>query len=89
MLNKNVLEYKDFGFIKFKLDQIMKEREITVYELSSKANVGFQTIKKLKEGEDLTRINLDVLAKLCYVLECEISDLLEYKKQNLLLSSKR
>lgn len=82
MLNKNVLEYKDFGYVKFKLDKIMKERKITVYELSSKANVGFKTIKKLRDGEDITRINLDVLAKLCYVLECEIEDLLEYKKQN-------
>ena len=80
MLNKNVLEYKDFGFVKFKLDQIMEERKITVYELSSKANVGFQTIKKLKEGEDLTRINLDVIAKICYVLECELFDLMEYVK---------
>lgn len=80
MLNKNVLEYKDFGRIKFKLDKIMKARKITVYELSNKANVGFQTIKKLKDGEEITRINLDVLAKLCYVLECDISDLIEYVK---------
>ena len=80
MLNKNVLEYKDFGCVRFKLDKIMKARKITVYELSNKANVGFQTIKKLKEGEEITRINLDVLAKLCYVLECDISDVMEYAK---------
>ncbi len=80
MLEKKVLEYKDFGYVKFKLDKIMKMRNISVYELSSRANVAFNTIKKLKEGEDLTRINIDVIAKLCYVLDCEISDLMEYKK---------
>ena len=80
MLDKNVLEYKDFGYVKFKLDKIMKSRKISVYELSSKANVAFQTIKKLREGEDITRINLDVLAKLCYVLDCKIEDLIEYVK---------
>ena len=78
MLNKNVLEYRDFGYIRFKLDKIMKTRKITVYELSSRANVAFQTIKKLRDGEEITRINLDVLAKLCYVLECDITDLVEY-----------
>lgn len=80
MLNKNVLEYKDFGYVRLKLDKIMKARKITVYELSTKANVAFQTIKKLRDGEEITRINLDVLAKLCYVLDCEISDLMEYIK---------
>lgn len=80
MLNKNVLEYKDFGYVRLKLDKIMKARKITVYELSTKANVAFQTIKKLRDGEEVTRVNLDVLAKLCYVLDCEISDLMEYVK---------
>ena len=80
MLNKNVFEYKDFGYVRLKLDKIMKSRKITVYELSTKANVAFQTIKKLRDGEEVTRINLDVLAKLCYVLECEIEDLMEYVK---------
>ncbi len=78
MLDKNVLEYKNFGYVKFKLDQIMKNKDISVYELSSKANVAFNTIKKLSMGEDLTRINIDVIAKLCYVLDCNISDLMEY-----------
>lgn len=80
MLDKQVLEYKNFGYIKVKLDGIMKKRDITTYELSTKTNVRFQTIKKLRETDEVTRINLDVIAKLCYVLECKVEDLLEYKK---------
>ncbi len=80
MLDKNVLEYKDFGRIVIKLDKIMEKRDISVYELSNSANVAFPTIQKLKNGEEITRINLDVLAKLCYVLDCEIPDLMEYKR---------
>lgn len=78
MLEKNVLEYKDFGYIKIKLNKIMAKRKITVYELSNKANVSFRTIQGLENGELVTRINLDVLAKLCYVLDCNVADLLEY-----------
>ena len=78
MLNKNVLEYKDFGYIKIKLNKIMDKRKITVYELSNKTNVSFRTIQGLKDGQSVTRINLDVLAKICYVLDCEVYDLIEY-----------
>lgn len=80
MLNKQVLEYKNFGIVKVKLNEIMTEKDITNYQLSNKANVRFQTIKKLREGEEVTRINLDVIAKLCYVLECKVEDLLEYEE---------
>ncbi len=78
MLEKQVIEYKDFGYVKIKLDDIMKEKKITTYELSKNANIRFQTVSKLREADEVTRINLDVIAKLCYVLDCEISDLLEY-----------
>ncbi len=31
MLEKQVIEYKDFGYVKIKLDDIMKEKKITTY----------------------------------------------------------
>ena len=80
MLSKQVVEYKDFGYVVIKLDKIMKERNISTYELSSKAGIRFQTVKKLREGTEVTRINLDVISKLCYVLECKIQDLMEYQE---------
>lgn len=82
MLNRQVLEYKDFGYIHIKLDSIMQAKNITTYELSKKTNIRFQTISKLKSANEVTRINLDVLAKLCYVLECKVEDLIEYQESN-------
>ena len=80
MLEKNVVEYKDFGNILIFLDKIMEEREITTYELSKSTGIRFQTIKKLREVDEVTRINLDVIAKICYVLECDITDILKYER---------
>ena len=82
MLHRQVLEYKDFGYIKINLDSIMQARNITTYELSKKTNIRFQTISKLKCANEVTRVNLDVLAKLCYVLECKVGDLIEYQEIN-------
>ena len=78
MLNKQVVEYKDFGVIKVKLHEIMTRKNITNYQLSNHANIIFQTIKKLREGVNVTRVNLDVIAKLCYVLDCSVEDIFEY-----------
>lgn len=77
MLDKELFEYKDYGSVHIKLDQLMTEKEITTYELSNKANIRFQTIQSLRK-ESTTRIDLEVLAKICYMLDCKIQDIIEY-----------
>lgn len=77
MLDKEIFEYKNYGTIKIKLDKIMKAKKITTYELSHKSNIRFQTIQNLRKGES-SRIDFEVLAKLCYILDCEIEDIFEY-----------
>ena len=77
MLNKEVFEYKNYGSIKINLDNIMNEKNVTTYELSSKGNIRFQTIQKLRMGVS-TRIDLDVLSRICFMLDCKIEDIIKY-----------
>ena len=77
MLEKEIFEYKNYGHIQINLDKIMLEKNVTTYELSSKANIRFQTIQNLRKGNS-TRIDLEVLAKICYMLDCKTSELIEY-----------
>lgn len=78
MLDREVFEYKDLGNIKIKLNDIMEDRKISTYELSTKANIRFQTIKMLRENT-AKRIDFEVLKKLCFVLNCSVSDIIEYE----------
>lgn len=75
---KTVMQEIEFGDIDVKLDDILNERNISTYELSNKANIRFQTIKILRENQ-ATRIDFGVLSKLCYVLDCKVEDIIEYK----------
>lgn len=75
-LNQIVYEVQ-YGTIKSKLDDIMTSRNISNYELSSRANIRFQTIKVLRENT-ASRIDFEVLAKLCYSLNCKVEDIIEY-----------
>lgn len=77
MLDKEIFEYKNYGSIQINLNKIMEERNITTYELSNKANIRFQTIQNLRKGSS-SRIDFEILAKLCYILECKIEDIFTY-----------
>lgn len=74
---KSVVYEIEYGNIKVKLDDIMNSRDISTYELSNKANIRFQTIQALRDNT-ASRIDFEVLAKICYVLECNIPDVIEY-----------
>ena len=76
---KEVLQELNYGEINSKLDKIMEDRKISTYELSTKANIRFQTITALRKNE-ATRIDFGVLAKLCYTLNLKVGDIIEYKE---------
>ena len=74
---KPVIYEVQYGKIKTKLDKIMSERNISNYELSNKSNIRFQTIQGLRE-DTASRVDFDVLAKICYALNCKVEDIIEY-----------
>lgn len=76
---KSVVQEINYGKIKICLDEIMKKKNISTYQLSNKANIRFQTIQNLRDNSS-SRIDFEVLAKICYSLECKVEDILKYEK---------
>ena len=64
--------------ISCKLNNFIDKKDI--YKLSRKAGLQYMTVKKLYYNK-FSSINLDTFARLCYVLNCEIGDLLEYNRE--------
>ena len=64
----------EYGTIKVKLDEIMKKKGISTYDLNSKSNIRYQTL----QDNSASRIDFEVLAKLCYSLDCKVEDIIEY-----------
>lgn len=75
---KSIIEEVEYGNVVVKLDELLNRRNISTYELSTKANIRFQTIQALRENKS-TRIDFNVLSKLCYTLGCNIEDIIEYR----------
>ena len=66
-----------FGTIKINLAQIIEKNGISKNKLSQRAEMQRTQINHYCNNT-ITRLDVDVLARLCTVLNCEIGDLLEF-----------
>ena len=60
------------------LDVVMAKRKISLNELSQKVGISLSNLSILKTGK-AKAIRFSTLALLCEVLDCQPSDILEYK----------
>lgn len=67
----------DYGHIHIKLAEIMEEQNISINRLAMRAELQRTQLKAYMRN-DVQRVDLFVLSRLCHVLECNIDDLLEY-----------
>ena len=66
--------------LKYKINVLdeLKEKGYSSYTLRKEKLLSESTIQKLRDGEGVSWDNLDTLCKL---LDCDISELLEYQKE--------
>ncbi len=69
----------DYGVVRVNLKAIMKEQGVSINKLACRAEMQRTQLKTYLNGT-IQRVDLAVLARLCYVLDCDISDILEYRK---------
>ena len=67
----------EFGTIRIHLDEVMKEHNISINKLSFRAEMQRTQLKKYCRNE-VQRLDIAVLSRLCYALECDLHDLIEY-----------
>lgn len=60
-----------------KLCQTMKLKGVSTYYLRENAGIDSKTVRRLKANENIETKTLD---KICQALDCDISDIIEYKK---------
>lgn len=66
------------GLYLFKLEDIIKDKKISINKLMKDTNTDFKVIKRILTGE-LVRFDIFVIARLCDYLNCGITDIIEYK----------
>ena len=69
------------GYYLFKLEDILKERNISINKVMRDTNTDFKVLKRLLTGE-LVRFDIFVIARLCDYFNCNITDIIEYIRLN-------
>lgn len=68
-----------YGKIRLHLHEKMDESGINRNQMAKLVGSRFEVIDKWYKNE-VERLDLDILARICYVLGCEVQDILEYEK---------
>ena len=68
---------QDYGYIRIKLAALIEDREISKNKLSHRAEMQRSQINQYCNNQ-VTRLDIAVLARICATLDCKIEDLLEY-----------
>lgn len=78
-MEKTLFASQSYGHIALRLKDIMDARGINRNELARSINVRFEVIDRWYRGE-VEKLDLDILARLCYVLDCPVEALLQYRE---------
>lgn len=76
---KSVVNISTYGNISIHLKEIIEEKNVTRYRLAKLADTRFEVVEKWCSGT-VERIDADVLARFCYILNCEVSDIIKFNK---------
>lgn len=69
--------YTDYGEVKCNLKLVMDTKNVSINQLSKLTSVKYDIVKKYYIGLNYG-LTMDIIAKFCYSLECDIKDIITY-----------
>lgn len=66
-----------YGEIHICLKELMLEKGISMNQLSFRAEMQRTQLRNYRDNK-VQRLDLDILKRLCYVLDCDLHDILKY-----------
>lgn len=80
-MEKELYTLNNYGHIEIHLKKYMDQKNITRNALARAVNTRFEVIDKWYHGH-VEKIDADVLARICYVLDCTPGDIIKYCKDD-------
>ncbi len=77
-MKKIVSEVENFGNVEITLKEVLDKNNITRNALAEATGIRYSIIDSYYKNK-ISRLDLYTIAKICYVLECEVSDILKYR----------
>ena len=68
---------EEWGEVNLKLDEFLKTHKISRSSLSRNAQIHYKQLLKYCNN-DMKKVDLSLLARICKTINCEIGDIIEY-----------
>ena len=78
-MNNSIYTLKDYGKVEIVLKEILTKKNISRNKLCTMIAVNYDLVNRYYNNR-VIRIDTDIIARMCFALECDISDILKYRK---------
>ena len=75
-----IIMLKNYGKVIVKLSEMLNRKNVTRNKLRTLTGIKYEVIDRYYKAKNIEMVDLDFIAKVCFVLDCKIDDLLEYQK---------
>ena len=79
-MNDSIFVCKEYGRVIITLKDVMDKQGITRNRLANLTGLVYNSINRYYQNAPISSVDLDVLAKICFVLNCETADVLKYER---------
>lgn len=79
MQGRSIITMQDYGTVHLNLRELMDVCSINRNMLARSIGARFEVVDKWYHGS-IEKIDLDILARICCVLQCKIEDILVYQE---------
>lgn len=78
-MENNIYVLKNYGKIDINLKNILEKKNIKRNKLCTMTALSYDLINRYYNNK-VIRIDLDIIARICFALDCNIEEILVYKK---------
>ena len=75
---QSVMTIREYGRVHIRLRELLEKRGMKRNELARAAGTRFEVVDKWYQ-DNVEKLDIDVLARFCFVLECRVEDLIQYE----------
>jgi putative transcriptional regulator len=79
-MDDSIFALKEYGRIVITLRDVMDKQGMTRNRLAKLTGLVYNSVNRYYQNAPISSVDLDVLSKMCFVLNCEIADVLRYER---------
>ena len=79
-IENGIFILKNYGRVVITLKDVVDKQGMTRNRLSTLTGHAYNLVNRYYQNAPITSVDLDVLAKMCFVLNCDIADVLRYER---------